>query len=108
MKSLGEKGLLFCRLDPLALDAPSLIPVYFHRMLHPSMTAADSQLLTRELDALDRVLHHIKSLLRAAPKTETDLAHWRAMRGTLRGKLAEDPLAYQRRVRAESERQEAR
>lgn len=60
--------------------------------------------LTRDIEELDRLVHRIKKQLQA-PKTEKGiLLHWRAMRGILKGKITEDPLAYQRRVRAESER----
>lgn len=72
-------------------------------MPQPS-TTMNTQLLERELNELDRLLHRIKEQLRTPQESGVRLSHWRAIRGILKGKLTEDPLAYQRRIRAESER----
>lgn len=67
-------------------------------------TLADTEILTRELDELDRVLHRVRTRLQGLPKKKSQLEHWREMKGILKGKITEDPLTYQRRIRAESER----
>lgn len=67
-------------------------------------TLADTETLTRELDELDRVLHRVRIRLQGLPKKKSQLEHWREMKGILKGKITEDPLTYQRRIRAESER----
>ncbi|MDO8505140.1 MAG: hypothetical protein Q7S48_00975 [bacterium] len=60
--------------------------------------------ITRDLEELDRLVHRIKTQLQSSSKDMGRLSHWRAMRGILKGKITEDPLAYQRRIRADSER----
>lgn len=67
-------------------------------------TAAVTNTITRDLEELDRLVHRIKMQLHPPIKDMGRLSHWRAMRGILKGKITEDPLAYQRRIRAESER----
>ena len=60
--------------------------------------------ITRDLEELDRLVHRIKTQLQTSQKEHGMLSHWRSIRGILKGKITEDPLAYQRRIRAESER----
>ena len=78
--------------------------VLFDYMQHASSTLTDTKTIAYELDELDRLLHRIRMRI-ATPKTQAaQLSHWREMRGILKGKITEDPLVYQRRIRAESER----
>ena len=67
-------------------------------------TTSTSNTITRDLEELDRLVHRIKMQLHAPSKDKSQLYHWRGMRGILKGKIVEDPLVYQRRIRAESER----
>ena len=69
---------------------------------HPYSVINDA--LTRDIEELDRLVHRIKTQLQTPQKNNGVLLHWRAIRGILKGKITEDPLVYQRRVRAESER----
>lgn len=63
------------------------------------------EIISRELDELDRLLHRIRSRLMTPASTKVaSLSHWRKMRGALKGKIVEDPTAYQKRIRKESER----
>ena len=73
-------------------------------MHRSSIPAASTDALTRDIDELDRLVHRIKTQLQAPQKDKGVLSHWRAIRGVLKGKLTENPLEYQRRIRAESER----
>ena len=65
---------------------------------------ATTNTIARDLDELDRLVHRIKTQLQTPSRNDGQVLHWRAMRGILKGKITEDPLAYQRRIRAESER----
>lgn len=66
--------------------------------------SAISDTLTRDIEELDRLVHRIKTQLQTPQKNKDVLLHWRAIRGILKGKITEDSLTYQRRVRSESER----
>lgn len=74
-------------------------------MQHISSTITDPQTLGRELDELDRLIHRIKERL-STPKDLHRVSSYdalRKLRGILKGKLVEDPLHYQQRIRAESD-----
>lgn len=68
-------------------------------------TTHDTELWTRELDELDRLLHRIRKRMSAPGKMmrPTSYEALRKLRGILQGKLTEDPLSYQQRIRAESD-----
>lgn len=90
----------------------------------------DTEILIREITEIDRVLHRVRARLQGLPKKKSQLEHWREMRGilmphltvvelcnalrtrgesqTLRAKLPEDPVAWQRKLRSESERHRAK
>ena len=70
--------------------------------IHPY--SAINNTLTHDIEELDRLVHRIKTQLQAPQKDKGALLHWRAIKGILKGKIIENPLAYQRRVRTESER----
>ena len=72
--------------------------------MHRSTSTAIANALTRDIEELDRLVHRIKMQLEVPQRDKGALSHWRAIKGILKGKLTEDPLAYQRRIRAESER----
>ena len=67
-------------------------------------TPSITNTITRDLEELDRLVHRIKTQLQTHSKDVGRLSHWRAIRGILKGKITEDPLAYQRRIRTDSER----
>lgn len=79
-------------------------------MAHPT-TTHDPELLSRELEELDRLLHRIKERIPSAKPHGIPSASYIALqklRGLLRGKIVENPLAYQQRVRSESDARIAR
>ena len=76
-----------------------------------STTTHDPELLSRELDELDRLLHRIKERIPSVTSQGVPSGSYtalRKLRGMLKGKIEEDPLAYQQRVRAESDARIAR
>lgn len=72
--------------------------------MHHSTRTTTQEMLTHDIDELDRLVHRIRIQLQRSGKEYDMLSHWRSMRGILKGKIIEDPLAYQRRIRTESER----
>ena len=68
-------------------------------MTPPTSSTQITTELERALDELDRLIHRSKALLRPAPMYNA----WEAGRGLLKGKIVEDPLAYQKRIRGEEE-----
>lgn len=75
-------------------------------MQRSSTTTIDTETLTRELNELDRVLHRMRERLASPSGTagSSSYAALRKLRGILNGKLIEDPLTYQQRIRTESDR----
>lgn len=89
-------------------------------------TLYETEMLTRELDELDRVLHRVRTQLQGLPKKKSQLEHWGGVREaltprltvaelwsalrtlgtspTLHAKLPGDPVAWQRTLRSESDR----
>ena len=67
----------------------------------------DVDMLSRELDQLDALLHTLKKRLvvSSIKKTSSSSSYLalRSLRGILKGRMTEDPLQYQRRIRAESD-----
>ncbi len=61
--------------------------------------------LERALEELDQVIHRSKALLQHAhtPAVEERLRAWESGCGLLKGKITEDPVAYQRRIRDEED-----
>lgn len=62
--------------------------------------------LERALEELDQVIHRSKALLQRAHKPaaiEERLRAWEAGCGLWKGKITEDPVAYQRRIRDEED-----
>lgn len=61
--------------------------------------------ITRELEKIDELVHHLRTLLSHSEKEESGAGYLalRKLRGALKDKLTEDPLAYQQRIRAESD-----
>lgn len=74
-------------------------------MAHPT-TTHDPELLSRDLEELDRLLHRIKERIPSAKPQGSPSASYAAfqkLRGMLKGRIGEDPLAYQKRIRAEND-----
>lgn len=61
--------------------------------------------LERALEELDQVIHRSKALLQRTrkPSMEEQLQAWEAGCGLWKGKITEDPVAYQRRIRDEED-----
>lgn len=61
--------------------------------------------LEHALEELDQVIHRSKALLQHArkPSAAERLQAWESVRGILKGKIVEDPVAYQRRIRDEED-----
>lgn len=61
--------------------------------------------LERALEELDQVIHRSKAILQHArkPGVEERLQAWKSIRGLWKGKIVEDPVAYQRRIRDEED-----
>ena len=60
--------------------------------------------LEQTLEELDRLVHHSKDLLRRGQKTTATIPAMRAWgkaAGLWKGKIIENPLAYQQRIRSE-------
>ena len=53
--------------------------------------------LLRLVDELDRVIHRVRPTQKKNPQSDL----WQSLQGLWKGKLSEDPLAYQRRIRNE-------
>lgn len=68
---------------------------------HPSQTI-DTEALRRELTELDRLLHHIKERIVNAPAPlDARQAILKRTAGILKNKIMEDPVEWQRKIRAE-------
>ena len=68
---------------------------------HASPTI-DTETLNRELTELDRLLHRIQERIVCAPAPlDTRQAILKRTGGVLRHKITEDPVEWQRRIRAE-------
>ncbi len=62
----------------------------------------DTETLNRELTELDRLLHRIQERIVSAPDPlDTRQAILKRTGGILRNKITEDPVEWQRRIRAE-------
>lgn len=74
-------------------------------MMQPTSTAHTTYDLARALDEMDRLIHRSKALLGHVqkPSVEERLRAWKSVRGILKGKIVEDPVAYQRRIRDEED-----
>ncbi|MBI2552043.1 hypothetical protein HYW17_01950 [Candidatus Uhrbacteria bacterium] len=76
-------------------------------MQHSVSTTTDTDKLRLELDEIDRLLHRLKERVGVSKTREPHIPRnyeaLRKLRGLLKGKLTEDPLAYQQRIRAESD-----
>jgi len=61
--------------------------------------------LERALEELDQVIHRSKALLQHTRKSsvEEQLRAWEAGCGLWKGKITEDPVVYQRRIRDEED-----
>ena len=75
-------------------------------MQHTPTDTTDVETISRELDQLDEILHRLKGRLGTIPEKKTSSSSYlalRSLRGILKGRITEDPLQYQRRIRAESD-----
>ncbi|MDO8505814.1 MAG: hypothetical protein Q7S48_04540 [bacterium] len=68
----------------------------------------DTETLSRELTELDRLLHRIRERIQPAhvrSRTKQDDVRevWKRTAGVLKNKITEDPVEWQRRIRAEWE-----
>ena len=73
--------------------------------MHTAQTM-DTETLNRELTELDRLLHRIRERIQPAPvlsRTKQDDVRevWKRTAGVLKNKITEDPVEWQRRIRAE-------
>lgn len=69
-------------------------------------TTIDIEVISRDLEKLDELLHSLKGKLGVIPAKEASSSSYlalRSLRGMLKGRISEDPLQYQRRIRAESD-----
>lgn len=74
-------------------------------MIQPVSSGQTTHDLEHTLDEMDRLIHRSKALLQRAhkPLVEERLKAWELVRGILKGKIVEDPVAYQRRIRDEED-----
>lgn len=72
------------------------------QLVSPTHTTHD---LAHALEEMDRLIHRSKALLQHVQKSsiEERLRAWESGCGLLKGKITEDPVAYQRRVRDEED-----
>lgn len=72
------------------------------QLVSPTHTTHD---LARALDEVDRLIHRSKALLQHVrkPSTEERLRVLEAGYGLWKGKITEDPVIYQRRIRDEED-----
>lgn len=69
-------------------------------------TTIDIEVISRDIEQLDELLHSLKGKLGGIPAKEASSSSYlalRSLRGILKGRISEDPLQYQRRIRAESD-----
>ena len=72
---------------------------------HTSLTI-DTETLNRELTELDRLLHRVQERIRLSSTSVSVKQHdtreiWKRTAGVLKNKITEDPVEWQRRIRAE-------
>ena len=78
-------------------------------MIHQQSAVSSQEITTtaleRALEELDQVLHRSKALLQHTRKSsvEEQLRAWEAGCGLWKGKITEDPVVYQRRIRDEED-----
>ena len=74
-------------------------------MMQPTASNQTTYDLEHALDEMDRLVHRSKALLQHVrkPSIEERLRAWESGCGLLKGKITEDPVAYQRRIRDEED-----
>lgn len=66
----------------------------------------DIEVISQDIEKLDELLHSLKGKLGVIPVKGASSSSYlalRSLRGILKGRISEDPLQYQRRIRAESD-----
>lgn len=99
----------------LTLREGALIPLthslygwyYIDSMATQTAQTIDTETLNRELTELDRLLHRIQGHIQltaaiSKPKTPQEIREvWKRTGGILKDKITEDPVEWQRKIRAE-------
>ena len=82
----------------------------FYRYMTPSHSALHqtdigTSALEKTLEELDQMVHRSKALLQRVhtSSVEERLKAWESVKGILKGKIDEDPVVYQRRIRDEED-----